>query len=161
MKNGRLAQLVAHPLDVREVTSSSLVSSTKKPTVYKAVGFLFFIEKLRLGLVTLFELAQQADQVPEARRKALSLRKFESCIVHQISCLICLPDKSGNFLAFRAKIAQNTVKSTKTGSVVVDLTAAEPVFLIFRAKIPRTFWGKCTKQSSRKKAAVGGFEPQD
>ena len=26
---GRLAQLVAHPLDVREVTSSSLVSSTK------------------------------------------------------------------------------------------------------------------------------------
>ncbi len=30
MKNGRLAQLVAHPLDVREVTSSSLVSSTKK-----------------------------------------------------------------------------------------------------------------------------------
>ena len=27
---GRLAQLVAHPLDVREVTSSSLVSSTKK-----------------------------------------------------------------------------------------------------------------------------------
>ena len=27
-RNGRLAQLVAHPLDVREVTSSSLVSST-------------------------------------------------------------------------------------------------------------------------------------
>ena len=27
---GRLAQLVAHPLDVREVTSSSLVSSTTK-----------------------------------------------------------------------------------------------------------------------------------
>ena len=27
---GRLAQLVAHPLDVREVTSSSLVSSTNK-----------------------------------------------------------------------------------------------------------------------------------
>lgn len=26
--DGRLAQLVAHPLDVREVTSSSLVSST-------------------------------------------------------------------------------------------------------------------------------------
>ena len=88
-------------------------------------------------------------------------RGFESHPLRQISCLICLPDKSGNFLAFRAKIAQNTVKSTKTGSVVVDLTAAEPVFLIFRAKIPRTFWGKCTKQSSRKKAAVGGFEPQD
>lgn len=28
---GRLAQLVAHPLDVREVTSSSLVSSTTDP----------------------------------------------------------------------------------------------------------------------------------
>ena len=28
--DGRLAQLVAHPLDVREVTSSSLVSSTKE-----------------------------------------------------------------------------------------------------------------------------------
>ena len=28
--DGRLAQLVAHPLDVREVTSSSLVSSTIK-----------------------------------------------------------------------------------------------------------------------------------
>ena len=81
--------------------------------------------------------------------------EFKSPLSHQISCLICLPDKSGNFLAFRAKIAQNTVKSTKTGSAVVDLTAAEPVFLIFRAKIPRTFWGKCTKQSSRKKAAVG------
>ncbi len=27
-RDGRLAQLVAHPLDVREVTSSSLVSST-------------------------------------------------------------------------------------------------------------------------------------
>ena len=31
-RSGRLAQLVAHPLDVREVTSSSLVSSTKKTT---------------------------------------------------------------------------------------------------------------------------------
>ena len=30
LRCGRLAQLVAHPLDVREVTSSSLVSSTKK-----------------------------------------------------------------------------------------------------------------------------------
>ena len=29
-RDGRLAQLVAHPLDVREVTSSSLVSSTKE-----------------------------------------------------------------------------------------------------------------------------------
>ena len=30
---GRLAQLVAHPLDVREVTSSSLVSSTKESSL--------------------------------------------------------------------------------------------------------------------------------
>ena len=37
---GRLAQLVAHPLDVREVTSSSLVSSTTKTTP-KGVVFLF------------------------------------------------------------------------------------------------------------------------
>ena len=43
--NGRLAQLVAHPLDVREVTSSSLVSSTKKATP-KGVVFLFLPHKI-------------------------------------------------------------------------------------------------------------------
>ena len=37
--DGRLAQLVAHPLDVREVTSSSLVSSTKKNS--HPLGWLF------------------------------------------------------------------------------------------------------------------------
>ena len=41
---GRLAQLVAHPLDVREVTSSSLVSSTIKTTL-KSVVFLYFSTK--------------------------------------------------------------------------------------------------------------------
>ena len=43
---GRLAQLVAHPLDVREVTSSSLVSSTKGTASKDAV--LFFCKKNRL-----------------------------------------------------------------------------------------------------------------
>ena len=47
---GRLAQLVAHPLDVREVTSSSLVSSTTK-TGRKGLFFCFlctFLEKLQI-----------------------------------------------------------------------------------------------------------------
>ena len=47
------------------------------------------------------------------------------------------------------------------GSAVVDLTAAEPVFCVFGAKMLRTFWGKCTEQSRRKKLAEGGFEPRD
>ncbi len=38
---GRLAQLVAHPLDVREVTSSSLVSSTKRTTPKGVVLFIY------------------------------------------------------------------------------------------------------------------------
>ena len=38
---GRLAQLVAHPLDVREVTSSSLVSSTTINHT-KRCGFFVF-----------------------------------------------------------------------------------------------------------------------
>ena len=39
---GRLAQLVAHPLDVREVTSSSLVSSTTDSALNSAESFYFF-----------------------------------------------------------------------------------------------------------------------
>ena len=39
--DGRLAQLVAHPLDVREVTSSSLVSSTMRTTLKSVVLFCF------------------------------------------------------------------------------------------------------------------------
>ena len=35
-----------------------------------------------------------------------------------------------------------------------------PVFYVFGPKISRTFWGKCTEQSSRTKLAVGGFEPE-
>ena len=39
-------------------------------------------------------------------------------------------------------------------------TVPGPVFYVFRAKIPRTFYFKLTEQSSRKKLAVGGFEPE-
>ena len=39
-RDGRLAQLVAHPLDVREVTSSSLVSSTTNSSL-KSEEFFF------------------------------------------------------------------------------------------------------------------------
>ena len=42
LRDGRLAQLVAHPLDVREVTSSSLVSSTKISTS-KDVEIFYFL----------------------------------------------------------------------------------------------------------------------
>ncbi len=41
MSDGRLAQLVAHPLDVREVTSSSLVSSTTDSALKSAESFLW------------------------------------------------------------------------------------------------------------------------
>ena len=40
--DGRLAQLVAHPLDVREVTSSSLVSSTMRTWTKCSGSLLFF-----------------------------------------------------------------------------------------------------------------------
>ena len=78
----------------------------------------------------------------------------------QISCLICLPDKSGNFLAFRAKTAQNTVKPEKTGFAMAITARLRPVFCVFRPKIPRTFYFKLTEQSSREKLAEGGFEPE-
>ena len=35
--------------------------------------------------------------------------------IQQISCLICLPDKSGNFLVFGGETRKNAVKSEKTG----------------------------------------------
>ena len=43
---------------------------------------------------------------------------------------------------------------------MVNETAPGPVFCVFRPKIPRTFYFKLTEQSSRKKLAVGGFEPE-
>ena len=85
---------------------------------------------------------------------------FEFCIVHQSNCLICLPDKSGDFLAFRAKTAQNTVKPEKTGFGKSIETVPGPVFCVSRPKIPRTFYFKLTEQSSRRKLAEGGFEPE-
>ena len=83
------------------------------------------------------------------------------CVISQISCLICLPDRSGNFLAFKAETRKNTEKSEKTGFGMVNETAPGPVFCVFRPKIPRTFYFKLTEQSSRKKVAVGGFEPKN
>ena len=77
-----------------------------------------------------------------------------------MDCLICLPDKSDNFLVFRAKMAQNTVKPGKTGFGMAITARLRPVFCVFRPKIPRTFYFKLTEQSSRKKLAVGGFEPE-
>ena len=86
-------------------------------------------------------------------------RGFEAFFPCQISCLICLPDKSGNFLAFGAKTRKNTVKSEKTGFGMVITARPRPVFCVFRPKIPCTFYFKLTEQSSRKKLAAGGFEP--
>ena len=78
----------------------------------------------------------------------------------QIDCLICLPDKSGNFLAFRAKIARNTVKSEKTGFGMAITARPRPVFCVSGTKIPRIILLKLTEQRHRKKGAAGGFEPQ-
>ena len=78
----------------------------------------------------------------------------------QISCLICLPDKSGNFLVFRVKTAQNTVKPEKTGFGMAIIARPRPVFCVFEQKIPRTFYFKLTEKSSREKLAEGGFEPE-
>ena len=74
---------------------------------------------------------------------------FESLTLRQISCLICLPDESGNFLAFRAKTAQNTVKPEKTGFGMAITARPGPVFCVFRPKIPRTFYFKLTEQGRR------------
>ena len=77
-----------------------------------------------------------------------------------MDCLICLPDKSGNFLAFRAKTAQNTVKPEKTGFGMAIIARLRPVFCVFGVKKLRTFYFNLTEQCSRKKLAVGGFEPE-
>ena len=81
--------------------------------------------------------------------------------IQQIDCLICLPDKSGNFLVFRAKMAQNTVKSEKTGFGMAITARPRPGFCVFGVKKLRTFYFKLTEQSSRKKLAEGGFEPKN
>ena len=88
------------------------------------------------------------------------LNCINAVVITHSNCLICLPDKSGNFLVFRVKTAQNTVKPEKTGFGMVNETAPRPAFYVFGVKIPRTFYFKLTEQSSRKKLAVGGFEPE-
>ena len=50
---GRLAQLVEHPLDVREVTGSSPVSSTIKTAVFERKQ-RFFLTFLSIFLCTSF-----------------------------------------------------------------------------------------------------------
>ena len=77
-----------------------------------------------------------------------------------MDCLICLPDKSGNFLAFKAETRKNTVKPEKTGFGMAITVRPGAVFCAFRPKIPCTFYFKLTEESSRKKLAVGGFEPE-
>ena len=57
-------------------------------------------------------------------------------------------------------MAQNTVKPEKTGFGMAITARLRPVFCVFRPKIPRTFYFKLTEQSSRKKLAEGGFEPE-
>ena len=82
-------------------------------------------------------------------------------VISQIDCLICLPDRSGDFFAFKAKIARNNGKSEKTGFRLVDQTNLKLVFCVFKEKIPRTFWDKYTEQSTREKVAGEGFEPRN
>ena len=89
------------------------------------------------------------------------LNSIKTRYLFQSNCLICLPDKSGNFLVFGPEIARNTLKQAKTGFGMVNETAPGPFFCVFRPKIPRTFYFKLTEQSSRKKFAVGGFEPKN
>ena len=78
----------------------------------------------------------------------------------QSNCLICPVDKSGNFLAFWAETRKNTEKPEKTGFGTINETAPGPFFCVFGVKKLRTFYFKLTEQSSRKKLAVGGFEPE-
>ena len=62
------------------------------------------------------------------------LNCINAVVITQSNCLICLPDKSGNFLAFRAEIAQNTVKPEKTGFGMAITARLRPVFCVFRPK---------------------------
>ena len=90
----------------------------------------------------------------------LARRGSESHHRHQQKSLICLPDKSGNFIVFGAETARNTLKQAKTGFGMAIIARPRPVICVFKPKIPRTFYFKLTEQSSRKKLAVGGFEPK-
>ena len=78
----------------------------------------------------------------------------------QSNCLICLPDKSGNFLVFRAETRKNTEKPEKTGFGTINETAPGLFFCVFGVKKLRTFYLNLTEQSRRKNLAEGGFEPE-
>ena len=67
------------------------------------------------------------------------LNCINAVVITQISCLICLPDRSGNFLVFGAEIAHNTVTSEKTGFGTVDSTAPRPVFAFSDQKFRAPF----------------------
>ena len=57
-------------------------------------------------------------------------------------------------------MSDNSIMFMKTGFGMAIKTRPMPVFFVFRAKIPRTFWGNTTEQCCRKKLAEGGFEPE-
>ena len=61
-----------------------------------------------------------------------------------MDCLICLPDKSGNFLAFKAETRKNTEKSEKTGFGTINETAPGPVFCVSGQK-SRALFGANTR----------------
>ena len=56
-----MAQLVAHPLDVREVTSSSLVSSTKESASKDADSFYFPLKIADFCLEKLNRFFEEAE----------------------------------------------------------------------------------------------------
>ena len=76
----------------------------------------------------------ESEQNCNSLKWSLAEEGFEFCIVHQSNCLICLPDKSGDFLAFRAKTAQNTAKPEKTGFGMAIIARPRPVFCVSRPK---------------------------
>ena len=57
-------------------------------------------------------------------------------------------------------MSDNSINFRKTGFGMAIIARPRPVFYVFRAKIPRTFYFKLTEQSSRNKLAEGGFEPE-
>ena len=139
-------------------------SVTMSSVLLRHPSSALFLEKCRKCSVSaVFEGWVQMNPLmnPVGSKAEGKLNCINAVVITQIDCLICLPDKSGNFLAFRAKTAQNALKPEKTGFGMVNETAPGPVFCVFRSKILRTFYFKLTEQSSRKKLAVGGFEPKN
>ena len=57
-------------------------------------------------------------------------------------------------------MSDNSINFRKTGFGMAITARLRPVFCVFGPKISRTFYFKLTEQSSRKKLAEGGFEPE-